>query len=520
MTSVSRHLALAALAVLPLMASSARAQEMSDRAIDRCTRAAVRIQVETPGGTSIGSGSIIDADGYVLTNFHVVGHVRHGEHGGPGTFYDAEHIQIATVTSARDTATTRYIGRVVRGDVRLDLALVRIVSNADGTPIADGTVFPTVAMAGTDALQPGASLWAFGFPLGVHTINVTGGHMTGFQMSSPAMGAGAQLVSWIRTDAEFNPGNSGGMLVDRQGHLVAVPTAVVSSGETLEPIELARPVERMPDAWRAALEHGPIDDVVVTGISELTTGTELVDHAVGDSGGLDAAEVFYYRVPVDRPGTITVTPSIPLGLIGPSGDIGREGRGTIQLYPQDPTSLTLAVLVERAADGAPVDFHLRFDPTTAPAPPAYPPAYAMGRSPSYPPGYGGGGPSPYPPGYGARPPPPTVAGPPVAVHGRVIEASTGAPVVSASVMIARPGADLASMLALVSIGRMSQAQLLGQLVATAQTDADGYYTLAGVPRGRFGGAAVLTGYAPAMITVTIGPADPSLIEALPIQLSH
>lgn len=430
------------------------------------------------------------------------------------TLYDGEHVQIATVTSARDTATPRYLGHVVRGDVRLDLALVRIVANADGTPIAAGTTFPTVPLATTDALQPGVSLWAFGFPLGVRTINVTGGHMTGFQMS--AVSSGDALVSWIRTDAEFNPGNSGGMLVDRQGRLVAVPTQVVSSRETLEPIELARPVERMPEAWRTALAHGPIDDVIITGIGELTTGTELAERAVGDSGGLDTPEVLYYHVPADRPGVITVTPALPLGLMGPNGDIGREGRGTIQVYAHDPSSLTLAVLVERAADGTPVDFHVRFEQTTAPPPSAYPPSYA-GGPPPYPPGYGR-----YPPGYGVRPPPPapTVAGPPVSVHGRVIEARTGTPIASATVMIARPGADLIGMLRLVSIGRMTPEQLQSQLVTTAQTDTDGYYTLQNVPRGRFAGAATITGFAPAMITVTVGPADPELIEALPIQLSH
>jgi hypothetical protein len=111
-------------------------------------------------------------------------------------------------------------------------------------------------------------------------------------------------------------------------------------------------------------------------------------------------------------------------------------------------------------------------------------------------------------------------GPPVSVHGRVIDAASGSAVPGASVMIARPGADLASTLTLVSAGRMTQAQLQGQLLATTQTDADGYYTLANVPRGRFSGAAVIPGYASAMITVTIGPADPLVIEALPIQLSH
>jgi len=223
MRSVSRWLVLPALA-LALMAAPVCAQEMSARASDRCTRAAVRIEVSFPGGSSVGSGSIIDAHGYVLTNFHVIGHVIHGERAAPGAFLDGEHVQIATVASARDTATTRYIGRVVRGDVRLDMALIRIVANADGTPIAAGTTFPTVELTTTAAIRPGASLWAFGYPQGVRTINVTGGHMTGFQMS--AAGGADPEVSWIRTDAEFNPGNSGGMLVDRQGRLVAIPTAV------------------------------------------------------------------------------------------------------------------------------------------------------------------------------------------------------------------------------------------------------------------------------------------------------
>ncbi|MFO0684548.1 MAG: trypsin-like peptidase domain-containing protein [Sandaracinus sp.] len=515
MISPLRPLLLAALAALALSAPSAvSAQEMSDRAIDRCTRAAVRIQVDVAGGSSVGSGSIIDAHGYVLTNFHVVGNVRHGSHGGPGSFYDAEHVQIATVSSARDAATTRYLGRVVRGDVRLDLALIRIVANADGTPLAAGTTFPTVPMADTEALQPGSSLWAFGFPMGVRTINVTGGHMTGFQMGG-ASGTDTPLVSWIRTDAEFNPGNSGGMLVDRQGRLVAVPTAVVSSGDTLEPIELARPVERIPSEWSHALAHAPIDDQIVTGITALTAGIDLVDHAVGDTGGMDGAEVFYYRVPDERPAMVTATPSLPVGLIGPSGDIGREGRGGVQIYPQDPTGLTLAVLVPRSEDGAPVEFTLHFEQTTAPPPPS------VAGYPPVPPGYGYGPRGPYPPRYGGRTPPPTaVAGPPVSVHGRVIDASTGAAVPSATVMVARPGVDLASTLSLVQVGRLSQAQLQTYLVATAQTDAEGYYTLANVPRGRFGGAAVIPGYAPAMITLSIGPSEPALIEALPIQLSH
>jgi hypothetical protein len=521
---------LAALFVLVSLApATAGAQELSDRATERCTRAAVRIQVDLPGGSSTGSGSIIDERGYVLTNFHVVGFTRHGERGGaPGAFFgDGEHVQIATVSSARDTATTRYIGRVVRGDVRLDLAIVRIISNADGTPIAAGTTFPTVELATTEALQPGANLWAFGFPLGVRTINVTGGHMTGFQMSTSAATSAASLVSWIRTDAEFNPGNSGGMLVDRRGRLVAVPTAVVSSGATLEPIELARPVERMPSEWSTALGAGHLATQVITGMLELTAGTELTDHAMGDSGGLDAPEVFYYRVPSDRPGTITITPALPMGLIGPSGDVGREGRGSMMLFPQDPAPLFLAVLIERPTDGTAVELHVRFEQTTAPPPMPtptptpqagpygpYPQPYPDPRRP-YPPTYGGA----YPPT--PRSPYPTApAGPPVAVHGRLIDAATGAAIVGGMVLLAQPGVDLRASMALLAAGRITQAQLDAQILARAQTDATGYYTLQGVPRGRYSGAGVATGFTPAMITLTIGPTDPAVIEALPIQIGR
>lgn len=517
----------ALLIALPLFSAlapaGASAQELSEHATERCTRAAVRIQVDLPGGSSTGSGSIIDERGYVLTNFHVVGFARHGERGGaPGGFYgDGEHVQIATVTSARDTATTRYLGRVVRGDVRLDLALVRIISNADGTPLAAGTTFPTVELATTEALQPGANLWAFGFPLGVRTINVTGGHMTGFQMSTSAATSAESLVSWIRTDAEFNPGNSGGMLVDRRGRLVAVPTAVVSSRETLEPIELARPVERIPAEWTTALTAGHLADQLISGMPDLTTGAEITDHAMGDSGGLDAPEVFYYRVPSDRPGTITVTPPLPLGLIGPAGDVGREGRGSIMLFPQDPAPLFLAVLIERPTDGTAVELHVRFEQSTEPMPQAGPYGPYGPRPGPYQP-YPGPR-QPYPPTYGGaypQPRPSVPSGPPVAVHGRLIDAASGAAIVGGMVMLAQPGVDLRASMALLAAGRITQAQLDAQILARAQTDATGQYTLTGIPRGRYSGAGVATGFTPAMITLTIGPSDPAVIEALPIQIGR
>ncbi len=239
-----------ALSAIVFSPGGPRAQEMSADVTDRCMRASVKIVVtiDREHG-SVGSGSVIDPRGYVLTNFHVVGAVRPGDTPIGRLFAENNEVVLGMVTAARETARPRYVGRVVRVDPQLDLALIRIVSDTDGNPVG-AQAFPFVPMAGTQRLRPGSRVFAFGYPLSLRTINVTGGAVTGFQMNA------RQEVAWLRTDARFNRGNSGGMLVDSEGNLVAVPTAVVSgrAGEALlEPIELARPVERIPRQWMEEL---------------------------------------------------------------------------------------------------------------------------------------------------------------------------------------------------------------------------------------------------------------------------
>ncbi|AKF09546.1 trypsin-like peptidase domain-containing protein [Sandaracinus amylolyticus] len=504
-----RSASIAALALLALQlvsTSPARAQDLSDEVTERAVRAAVRIQVDLPGGSSTGSGTLIDPRGYVLTNFHVVGFVRHGSGGAPGQLLgDGQHVQIATVNSDRDTARTRWIGRVVRADVRLDLALVRIVAQADGSPVPEGTTFPSMEMAPTTGLRPGASLWCFGFPLGVRTINVTGGHITGFQMNTRGE------VAWIRSDAEFNPGNSGGMLVDRAGRIVAVPTAVVSGSDTLEPIEVARPVERVPSEWREALARGPIEDVRIGGLLALTAGLEHTDESVGDGAALDAPEVHYYTLPPDRPLQITVAPRFPIGLIAPNGRPLREAEGALAVLPTDPPGSLLAVLVPRADDGSTVQLRVRLErPVAQP----YAGAQPYGAQP-----YSGV----LQPRVGAQPygaPQPQVMPPgSVMVRGRMVDARSGMPV-QGMVLIGQPGVDLQQHVALFLAGRLTDAQFQSRLVASARTDANGFYELRGVPRGSYPGAGMSTGYRPATLTLTIRPSDALVIDVNPIQMSR
>ena len=312
-------------------------------------------------GGSTGSGSMIDPRGYVLTNFHVVGIMR-PEDGIPGTLRNPRNrVQLATVESARQSARPRWVGAVVRGDAVLDLALIRILGDAEGRP--PSAPFPTVPLAGTGELRPGARVWAFGFPLGVRTINVTGGAVAGFQMNA------RDEVAWLRSDAEFNPGNSGGMLVDGRGRLVAVPTRVFGAGGqgALEPVELARPVERIPAEWLRALRAGPIEDVRLTGVPEVTRAPVRA-LAAGDEGGMSNRDQQFFIVSPDapRPARIVTRPALPVALMHGDGVI-RAGEGSVQLRPEDPPRPSISVLIPGAGERA-VAFEVSIEPLAEEAP--------------------------------------------------------------------------------------------------------------------------------------------------------
>lgn len=328
------RLALVTLVGVSLFAAPLSAQELPTAVTRRAVRAAVKITC----GQSTGSGSIIDARGYVLTNFHVVGNTTPG-HGAPGTLYVPQNeVRIAMADNARASAQTRYTGRVVRADVRLDLALIRITADIHGAPIPRSHRFPTVQLSTTSHLRPGSRVFAFGFPLNVQTINVTSGEMSGFQMNS------RDEVAWIRTDAEFNPGNSGGMLLDRRGRLVAVPTAVVGGRRTLEPIEVARPVERIPRSWHRDLRRGHIEDTVIDGVPELPMG-EYTDEAVGDGGALGGGEWHFFRVPAQRPLRIDVSPALGVDVVSPEGRTLSRGRGHVDLTSRHGQDVVLAIAI-------------------------------------------------------------------------------------------------------------------------------------------------------------------------------
>ncbi|GAA2553981.1 S1C family serine protease [Pseudonocardia hydrocarbonoxydans] len=162
--------------------------------------------VQLQGSSSEGSGVVLSADGLILTNDHVVA----GAGGG-----------LTALFQDGGTAPVTVVG----SDPAADLAVVR----------ARGVSGLTPADVGTSAgLQVGQQVLAVGSPLGL-TGTVTSGIVSALDRPVTPGGhvvvaAGSAPVSAIQTDAAINPGNSGGPLVDMQGRVVGINTAIATLG--------------------------------------------------------------------------------------------------------------------------------------------------------------------------------------------------------------------------------------------------------------------------------------------------
>ena len=150
-------------------------------------------QVETPKRVAAGSGVIISADGYIVTNNHVV---------------DGADELLVTLNDNKE-----YSARIIGADATTDLALIKI----------DGKNLPAITIANSDDVRVGEWVLAVGNPLGLNNT-VTAGII-----SAKARTLGANGVeSFIQTDAAINQGNSGGALVNTRGELVGINAMLYS----------------------------------------------------------------------------------------------------------------------------------------------------------------------------------------------------------------------------------------------------------------------------------------------------
>ncbi|MBM9461516.1 trypsin-like peptidase domain-containing protein [Nocardioides sp. zg-536] len=184
-------------------------------------------------GTYHGSGSIIRADGLILTNAHVAQPEAAGlsEQYGGDQIANPDFLLVSLTDGMTDTnAPAAYRARVVDADGELDAAVLQIYANADGSDL-DGTLdLPTVPIGNSDDLRAGDDVTVLGFPAVAgsgDSITVTTGVISTV-LNDPELGPRSELD----TDARIAPGNSGGMAINNDGQLIGIPTALFSDADT------------------------------------------------------------------------------------------------------------------------------------------------------------------------------------------------------------------------------------------------------------------------------------------------
>ena len=181
-------------------------------------------QFNTPREHGLGSGVIVTKDGYILTNNHVVD--------------NAEEVKV-TLQDGRE-----FTAKVVGRDPKSDIAVIKV----------DANDLPSVPMADSEKVQVGDVVLAIGNPFGVGQTVTTG--------IVSATGRGnlgiEDYEDFIQTDAAINPGNSGGALVDTEGRLIGINTAIYSRSGGSMGIGFAIPSDLARNVMDSLIQYGQV----------------------------------------------------------------------------------------------------------------------------------------------------------------------------------------------------------------------------------------------------------------------
>lgn len=201
--------------------------------------AITRIEVETGGGATSGSGVLFRDDGYLLTNAHMV-----------------EGATVVVVVLANGDELE---GELIGADAMTDVAVVKI----------DGETFPVAVLGSATTLDVGEPAIAIGSPLGLAGgPSVTVGVVSALGRRV-ASASGEQLHDMIQTDAPIAPGSSGGALVDSSGVVIGITTEIAVTEVGAEGFGFATPID---------LARSVADDIIETGSAHhVWLGIEGID---------------------------------------------------------------------------------------------------------------------------------------------------------------------------------------------------------------------------------------------------
>ena len=187
-----------------------------------------RRSVRTPKQQGSGSGVIISADGYIVTNNHVVA--------------DADELTV-TLNDNKE-----YSARIIGTDKASDLALIKI----------DGKNLPAITIANSDDIKVGEWVLAVGNPFNL-TNTVTAGIVSAKARSLYQNG----VESFIQTDAAINPGNSGGALVNTRGELIGINAMLYSQTGSFSGYAFAIPTSIMNKVVADLKQYGTVQRALI-----------------------------------------------------------------------------------------------------------------------------------------------------------------------------------------------------------------------------------------------------------------
>jgi S1-C subfamily serine protease len=231
---------------------------------------------QTVSGVTSGSGFVLTADGYIVSNYHVVA--------------DAKAIKVTFNDG------TEYAAQFVGGDESNDIALVKVKAT-DLRPVQIGS---------SDALIVGDQVAAVGNPLGELASTLTVGYISA---KDRIVATDGTQINMLQTDAAINPGNSGGPLFNMLGQVIGITTAKYSgltgSGATIEGIGFAIPMDDVYDMLEDLRQYGYITgaylgvsvsdvDPDVAGAYGLPMGTlvrDVVDGSCAQLGGIQVSDI-------------------------------------------------------------------------------------------------------------------------------------------------------------------------------------------------------------------------------------